>query len=449
MEQNIQQKSLINTVIDQGISRYQWMVIALCFLIALFDGFDTQAVAFTAPALLEHFDLETRALAPILTAGIIGMTIGAMLLGWVGDKLGRRKTLILCTGIFASATLLIAYAANVEQILLLRLIAGLGMGGATPVLLALAAEYSPQRFKATVTTGVLLALPAGAMFGGLLAAKILPVLGWQGIYLIGGGLPLLLLLVMYFVLPESLEYLAQNNNSTSLTSIQKILHRIAPEAGTVTAQDLPQLSKTQQQKTKLAILFQNNLARTTIGVWGTYFFNWIAWFMLLSWLPTVLKQARLAPENAPYASVTVNAAFILFALPLAYWLPKLNTAKILTFMLMTGLVIVAGLGLLIESHQWGYIFALIALAGFGIGGQQLALNYLVVAAYPAQARATATGWAIGMGRMGAILGSAIGGIVLTQYGVSGYFYTLGIPLLLALCCVLLIKYRIPRVQVGV
>lgn len=447
MEQNIQEKSLIKTVIDQGISKYQWMVIALCFLIALFDGFDTQAVAFTAPALLVHFDLETGALAPILTAGIVGMTIGAMLLGLVGDKLGRRKTLIICTVIFSLATIFIAYATSVDQILVLRFIAGLGMGGATPVLLALAAEYSPQRFKGTVTTGVLLALPAGAMLGGLLAAKILPVLGWQGIYLIGGGFPLLLLFVMYFLLPESLEYLAQNNKSSSLRSIQKILNKISPGIGEIKAKDLLQPNKTQQQKAKLAILFQNNLARTTIGVWGTYFFNWIAWFMLLSWLPTVLKQAGLAPENALYASVTVNAAFILFALPLAYWLPKLNTAKILTFMLITGLVIVAGLGLFIESNQWGYIFALIALAGFGIGGQQLALNYLVVAAYPTQVRATATGWAIGMGRMGAILGSAIGGIVLTQYGVSGYFYALGVPLVFALCCVFLIKYRIPQVQV--
>lgn len=447
MEQNIQEKSLIKTVIDQGISKYQWMVIALCFLIALFDGFDTQAVAFTAPALLVHFDLETDALAPILTAGIVGMTIGAMLLGLVGDKLGRRKTLIICTAIFSLATIFIAYATNVDQILILRFIAGLGRGGATPVLLALAAEYSPQRFKGTVTTGVLLALPAGAMLGGLLAAKILPVLGWQGIYLIGGGFPLLLLFVIYFLLPESLEYLAQNNKSSSLRSIQKILNKISPGIGEIKAKDLLQPNKTQQQKAKLAILFQNNLARTTIGVWGTYFFNWIAWFMLLSWLPTVLKQAGLAPENAPYASVTVNAAFILFALPLAYWLPKVNTAKILTFMLITGLVIVAGLGLLIESNQWGYIFALIALAGFGIGGQQLALNYLVVAAYPTQVRATATGWAIGMGRMGAIVGSAIGGIVLTQYGVSGYFYALGVPLVFALCCVFLIKYRIPQVLV--
>ena len=443
MEKVQPRKSLIKEVIDQKISSYQWMVILLCFTIALFDGFDTQAIAFTAPALLAHFNLQPGVLAPILTAGIVGMTVGAMLLGLLGDKLGRRKTLLFCTAIFSTATLFTAFVSNIEQIFILRVIAGLGMGGATPVLLALAAEYSPQRFKGTVTTGVLLALPAGAMFGGLLAAKILPVVGWQGIYMIGGALPLVLLIVLYFVLPESLEYMAQKNSASNIAAIQKILNKISPKTVSFTQADLITANPTDQNKAKLSILFQNGLARTTAGVWGTYFFNWIAWFMLLSWLPTILKQAGLAPEQAPYASVTVNAAFIVFAIPLAYWLPKLNTAKILTFMLFTGLAVVIGLGLLIETQQWGYIFALIALAGFGIGGQQLALNYLVVAAYPTQVRATATGWAIGMGRMGAIIGSAIGGIILTGYGVSGYFYALGIPLIIALCCVFLIKYQAP------
>ena len=441
MESISNEKSLIKQVLDQRISRYQWMVILLCFAIALFDGFDTQAVAFTAPALLEHFNLQAGALAPILTAGIVGMTIGAMLLGLLGDKLGRRKTLLFCTAIFSIATLCTAFVTNIEQIFILRLIAGLGMGGATPVLLALAAEYSPQRYKGTVTTCVLLALPAGAMCGGLLAAKILPILGWQGIYLIGGVLPLILLFILYFLLPESLEYLAQNSKASSHATIQRILNKISPQPVDFITIDQPKILANQVEKAKLAVLFQNGLARTTLGVWGTYFFNWIAWFMLLSWLPTILKQAGLAADQAPYASVTVNAAFIIFALPLAYWLPKLNTAKILTFMLITGLAIVLGLGLLIETQQWAYIFILIALAGFGIGGQQLALNYLVVAAYPTTVRATATGWAIGMGRMGAIIGSAIGGLILNSYGVTGYFFALGGPLILALFCVSLIKYQ--------
>jgi MFS transporter, AAHS family, 4-hydroxybenzoate transporter len=426
----------ITQVLDQGFSFYQCLVIFLCFLIALLDGFDTQAVAFTGPAIIEAFDLEAKALAPVLTAGIIGMTIGAMGMGILGDRWGRRKTLMACVLVFGVATLLTAYVNTLEQIFILRVIAGLGMGGATPVLLALAAEYSPSRFKGLVTTGVLLALPAGAMLGGLLAASIIPIWGWQSIYFIGGGIPLLLLMILFFILPESLQYLSQRKSIQSHQSITKILNRITPKPINLSISDYENQQNEKIKAGRLNSLFQQGLAKITIAVWGTYFFNWIAWFMLLSWLPTILKQAGLEPSQAPYASVTVNAAFILFALPLAYYLPKLNTIKILSFMFICGVLIACALGLTIATQQWGMIFILIALAGFGIGGQQLALNYLVIASYPTEVRATATGWAIGMGRLGAIIGSAVGGIVLTWSGVNGYFFTLAMPLVIALICVL-------------
>lgn len=444
MDPNHPSVSIEETVqkqVDDKISPFQWRVIVICFLIALFDGFDTQAVAFTGPAIIEAFHLEAKALAPVLTAGIIGMTIGAMLLGMLGDKLGRKKTLIICIGLFASSTLLTAFASHLNHIFILRVIAGLGMGGATPVLLSLASEYAPKRHKGLVTTGILLALPAGAMLGGLLAAKIMPIWGWQSIYMLGGIIPLLLLVVVCIALPESLDYLTQKPTEHNKKSIETILNKFSKEPIDLKQATFANTEKNTVEPAKLAALFQNGLAKTTIGVWGTYFFNWIAWFMLLSWLPTILKQAGLNPSDAPYASVTVNAAFILFAIPLAYFLPKLNINKILYFMFACGIAIAVGLGLVIHNQQWAIVFALIALAGFGIGGQQLVLNYLVVASYPAQVRATATGWAIGMGRFGAILGSAVGGLVLAQFGTNGYFFALAIPLFIAWACVVLIRKK--------
>lgn len=436
----------ITKVIDQKFSPYQFFIIFFCFCVALFDGFDTQAVAFTGPAIIDAFQLEAKALAPVLTAGIIGMTVGAMCLGMLADRLGRRMTLMICMFIFATATFFTAYVTHLDQIFILRVIAGLGMGGATPVLLALASEYSPQRYKGLVTTGVLLALPAGAMLGGILAAKIMPIWGWQSIYIIGGVVPLFLLLILFFILPESLEYLKQRPTAKNIAKIEKILAKITGQNFKLTKEEIAPEQTTAVKAAQLSALFQNGLAKTTIGVWGTYFFNWIAWFMLLSWLPTILKQAGLNPADAPYASVTVNAAFIIFAIPLAYFLPKLNTLKILYFMLGCGIAIALALGFTIQTQQWGLIFALVALAGFGIGGQQLALNYLVVASFPTEVRATATGWAIGMGRFGAILGSAIGGTVLANFGINGYFYMLAIPLFIALICVFYIRKSYRQVE---
>lgn len=438
-------EQLIHDTVNRKLSSYQYLIICLCFCVALLDGFDTQAVAFTGPAIIDAFKLSPTALAPVLTAGVIGMTIGAMLLGIIGDKLGRRKTLLLCTFIFAIATLLTSFATELNHIFIFRVLAGLGMGGATPVLLALASEYSPNRQKGLTTTIVLLALPLGAVFGGLLAAKILPIWGWQSIYLIGGIVPLILLVALVIILPESLQYLSQRLDNKNLIKIQSILEKISNKPisinhDLVTNSQSPIVVAT-NQSSSLASLFHNDLRLKTLSIWGIYFFNWVAWFMFLSWVPTILKQAGLPASQAPYASVTVNAGFILFALPLAYFLPKINISKILYFMFLCGILIAIGLGLMVSSQQWGIIFFLIALAGFGVGGQQLALNYLVVATYPTEVRATATGWAIGMGRFGAIIGSAIGGSILKAYGTNGYFFSLIVPLLISCLCVLILNKR--------
>lgn len=439
---------LIKRILDLRFSALQWRVVALCFLVALFDGFDTQAVAFTGPAMIDAFQVDAKNLAPVLTAGIVGMTIGAMLLGMLGDKLGRRRTLIICVLIFSVATLLTAWSTHLNHIFILRVIAGFGMGGATPVLLALAAEYSPHRYRGLVTTGVLLALPAGAMSGGLLAAAMLPHWGWQSIYLVGGAAPLLLLVVLCFLLPDSLEYLYARRTVKSTGKVQTILSKIAGYRVVLNAAVQTDESRERLPASRLRNLFSGPLRLTTAGVWSVYFFNWVAWFMLLSWLPTLLKQAGLDPLNAPYASVTVNAAFIAFALPLSWFLPRVNTLKILYLMFAVGIVVAIGLSVAVPQQLWLAAFLLIALAGFGVGGQQLALNYLVVATYPTTVRATAMGWAIGMGRMGAIVGSALGGLVLSGAGTDGFFLILTLPLGIAWLSLLLLRRRYQQAAVA-
>ena len=433
--------ALIKSVIDIRLSALQWRVITICFLVALFDGFDTQAVAFTGPAMIDAFGVDVKNLAPVLTAGIVGMTVGAMLLGMLGDRVGRRITLMVCVLIFSVATLLTAWSAHLDTIFILRVIAGFGMGGATPVLLSLAAEYSPHRHRGLVTTGVLLALPAGAMSGGLLAAEMLPRWGWQSIYLIGGVAPLLLLVVIFFLLPDSLESLYARRSARSLKKANAILSRIAGREVVLPDASTQDAAVPARPVSRLSHLFRGSLRLTTMGIWSVYFFNWVAWFMLLSWLPTLLKQAGLAPADAPYASVTVNAAFIAFALPLSWFLPRINTLKILYLMFAVGIAVALALSVAIPQQLWLASFLLIAFAGFGVGGQQLALNYLVVATYPAAVRATAMGWAIGMGRMGAIVGSAIGGLVLSGAGTGGFFLVLIVPLAVSFASLLLLRRR--------
>lgn len=423
----------IPDVIDHAaLSSFQWRVFVLCFLVAIFDGFDTQAIAYTGLAIIESLKLSAGGLAPILSAGIVGMALGAMALGLFGDRFGRRPTVMGAVALFALATLATAFATSAEQILVLRFLAGLGMGGATPVLLALASEYGPARLRGAIVTGILLGLPAGAMLGGLLAAQVMPLIGWQGIFLAGGLLPLVLLAGLYLALPESLQFLAGRSGKTA--QVRRILARISSRP---LADDVRFSVPEAATRTSVRALFGPGLARNTLAVWLTYLFNWVAWFMFLSWLPTVLKTAGLPVQQAPLGTVTVNAVFILCAIPLSILLPRLNTRNVLLGLFALGVLV--SLGLSLSGDNWTLVFLLVGAAGLGIGGQQIALNYLVVSAYPTSLRATATGWAIGLGRVGAIIGSALGGTFLEWGGVAGFYLALAVPLLLALVAVALIR----------
>jgi AAHS family 4-hydroxybenzoate transporter-like MFS transporter len=422
----------------------QWLVFFLCFCVAGFDGFDTQVIAFTGPAIAKTFGMAPQDMTAIFIAGTLGMALGAMALGSIGDRVGRRIGVLCAMGLFAIFSFAVAFATSPTQIVALRLLTGLGMGGATPVVLALAAEYSPLRIRGTVLTVVLFGLPGGAVLGGVLAGGWLPVLGWQGMYYVGGAMPLALLLVCVVLLPESPQLLIARgrpgDGEKSRALVERVLGRPVPD-GTQFA--VPERA----QRGSVAALFAPEYRKSTIAVWSTYLFNWIAWFTLLLWLPTVLTSSGLPATTAAFGTVTVNSAFILFGIPLAFALPKLDVRRLLIAMLAFGVAICAGLAW--SGPNTALVFTLIALSGFGVGGQQIALNYLISSTYPTELRATGTGWAIGVGRTGAIIGSALGGWLLAEGGVAGYYAGIAVPLAVAAFAVALSRRNpAPRVALA-
>ena len=427
----------VQDVIDNTPMRLKrWSIVVLCFVIALLDGFDTQSIAFIGPAIAEDFGLQATDMTWVITASTVGMCVGAMSLGTFGDRIGRKKTILLALILFGVFSLAGAFAQSLEQIVVLRFLIGLGMGGATPALLALTAEFSPKSRRGTFMTLVLLGLPGGALIGGLVAAAWLPVVGWRGIFLIGGVLPLAMVLVCAKMLSESPVFLAAKGTPAADAQARRIMadvsgSPISPDTVLVTN------DKIEARRSSIAALFSARYRMVTIAVFATYLLNWIAWFLLLLWMPTALKMLGLAGSQAAMGTVTVNGAFILFAIPLSIILPKVNPRKLLLVMFAAGILIALGLGL--AGSNFALVFVLIGLAGFGIGGQQLALNYLIANAYPTQLRATATGWGIGIGRLGSIVGSALGGVILTGLGVSGYFMALAVPLVLAGLATLMVR----------
>jgi AAHS family 4-hydroxybenzoate transporter-like MFS transporter len=435
----------VQDVIDNtpmGIRR--WSIVVLCFVIALLDGFDTQSIAFIGPAIAEDFGLQATDMTWVITASTVGMCVGAMSLGTFGDRIGRKKTILLALALFGVFSLAGAFAQSLEQIVILRFLIGLGMGGATPALLALTAEYSPKSRRGTFMTLVLLGLPGGALLGGLMAAAWLPVMGWRGIFLAGGVLPLAMVLVCSKILSESPIFLAAKGTSAADAQARQIMASIS--GSPVSPDAVLATNDKMQERSSVAALFSAKYRMVTIAVFATYLLNWIAWFLLLLWMPTALKMLGLAGSQAAMGTVTVNGAFILFAIPLSIILPKVNPRKLLLVMFAAGIVIALGLGL--AGSNFALVFVLIGLAGFGIGGQQLALNYLIANAYPTQLRATATGWGIGIGRLGSIVGSALGGLILTGLGVSGYFMALAVPLVLAGLATLMVRSSTVKAEIA-
>ncbi|WP_298041848.1 MFS transporter [uncultured Citricoccus sp.] len=426
----------VQDVIDNTpMGAKRWAVVVLCFVIALLDGFDTQSIAFISPAIADDFGLQAADMTWAITASTIGMALGAITLGTFGDKIGRKKTILVALALFGAFSLAGAFAQSIEQIVLLRFLIGLGMGGATPALLALTAEFSPKNRRGTFMTLVLLGLPGGALIGGLVAAAWLPMVGWRGIFLIGGVLPLLLLLLCLKVLPESPVFLATKGTVSADAQARRIMSSISGQQ--VEADAVLVTEDKKEERGSVSALFSSQYRKVTVAVFATYLLNWIAWYLLLLWMPTALRMLGLAYSQAAMGTVTVNGAFILFAIPLSVLLPKVDARKLLLAMFAIGILVALGLGL--AGPNFSLVFILIALAGLGIGGPQLALNYLIANAYPTQLRATATGWGIGIGRLGSIVGSALGGLILTGLGVSGYFMVLAIPLALAAVATLMVR----------
>lgn len=434
----------VQDVIDaRPIGPRQWVVFALCFAVAILDGFDTQVVAFTGPAIARAFAMTPVHVAYIFAGGTLGMALGAMALGALGDRIGRRPAILIAVAWFALFTIGVAFAAAPWQIVVLRFLTGIGMGGATPAFLALASEYAPGRRKSLVLTCVILGLPLGAVIGGFVAARWMGAIGWEGIYLVGGGVPLLCLLVLALVLPESPQFLIARGRPGDEARGRALLARLMPrgEGGAALPARLATAIATGAPRgaTSVRALFSPAYRTTTVAVWATYLFAWIAWFMFLLWLPSVLGLLGVPPASAAYGTVIVNTAFLVYAIPLSLLVPLVGARRMMVAICLLGIVICAGFAVSLDNPT--ALMVLAAAAGLGLGGQQLVLNYLIAVLYPTDLRATALGWSIGLGRTGAIIGSALGGLVLQNGNPQAFFLTLIVPLLIAIAAVGLLRPR--------
>src|SRR5215470_8093394 len=224
-DQRIDIQAFLN---EHPFSGFQWLIFAMCFVIVLLDGFDTAAIGYIAPSLIQEWGVSKPALAPVLSAALFGLAAGALSSGPLADRLGRRLVLNASVLVFAVACLISAFASDLQSLTLWRFITGLGLGAAMPNAVTLTSEYCPAQRRATLTNAMFCGFPLGAAFGGFLAAWMIPQFGWRSVLLLGGAVPMLLAVVLVLRLPESIRYMVAKQKPTE--KFRKVLLRISDDA---------------------------------------------------------------------------------------------------------------------------------------------------------------------------------------------------------------------------
>jgi MFS transporter, AAHS family, 4-hydroxybenzoate transporter len=408
----------------------------------MLDGFDTQAIAYVAPIIAVQWHLNVSAFGPIFGAGLFGLTIGALAFGPAADKWGRKTMLVISVVMFGAFSLATAQASTFGSLLVLRFLTGVGLGGAMPNLIALTSEFSPKRLRATVVTIMFCGVPLGATLGGLVSAWMLPRFGWISVFYLGGVAPLLLAVLLMIRLPESIRFLLLANESS--VKARGLAGRIS--AAKFDPHHILLLSEDNSIGSGVLRLFAREQLGKTLLLWVAFFMNLLVMYFLINWLPTLARQAGLSIGTAVLATVALNFGGVVGALAVGRIIDRAGPFAVLaaTYAFSAiAIAMMAGLG-----TNAGALLLFVFLAGAGVIGAQIGMNALAAEIYPTAIRSTGVGWALGVGRIGSIIGPVLGGLLLArEIPTEEILYLAALPPLLASAAVLALgRLREPPVD---
>ena len=407
------------------LSAYQKIAIALCFLVVAIDGFDTAAIGFIAPALKAQWAATPAQLAPLFAAGLFGLMAGAFVFGPLADRIGRKPVLVATTVFFGLATFASAFAPDIQTLTALRFVTGLGLGGAMPAAITLTAELCPENRRSSLVTLMFCGFTIGSASAGLAASSIVAAFGWPGLLMLGGVLPLLLTPVLLALLPESPRYLATRGAEPA--RVRAVLARMAPAA------DLDGAAFAQPVKapgSPVGQLFRDGLGLGTLLIWTTFFMSLLVFYLLSSWLPLLITTAGFSMEHASLMGATLATGGTVGAILIGRLMDRFEPHRVLAgaYLVAGGFVILLGNAV---ATPWLLVLAIFG-AGFGVAGAQVGINALAAGYYPTTSRATGVSWANAVGRTGSVLGSMVGGVLLSLgWDLATVFAAAALPAFLA------------------
>lgn len=416
----------LQAVMDTSrISRFQVAIILVCACVAMFDGFDTQAIALAAPEIAASWKVAPSVFGGVFASGLFGALLGAIAFGLAADRFGRKPSLLAAVALFGAVTLATPFVHDVPALIAVRFITGIGLGGALPGIISITSEYSPARSRATIVSLMFCGFPLGAVLGGVAAAQLMPAFGWQVLFVIGSVAPLLLLPVILIIVPESIRFLALSGHRLE---VQRLLERIRVsrvwdgEIGGPHAARGPSIGR----------LFENRLALGTLILTTTFLLTLMLSYFLVNWLPLLTRQAGVGMQSAVLGVAALNLGAILGCLIIGRLVDRHGAALPIGVAYVLGGAVIALIGL--NAHAAPLMLALCFVAGGFSVGAQMCVVALCATFYRTELRATGVGWLMGAGRIGAILGPVLGGALIAR-GMSAthlFFVAGGVSLLTAL-----------------
>jgi len=416
----------IRELIDNNpVKKLQMTVIGICCMLNILDGFDVLAIAFAAPPIADEWAIQPAALGLVFSAGLVGMALGAMFIAPLTDRIGRRAMILICIVAISVMMAVTGLSRSVPQLIAARALTGLGIGGMLASLTSMVAEYSPDRQR-NLTIGLLQAgYPVGGTLGGLIAAWLLPEFGWRALFFGGAVMGALMIPIVALWLPESLVFLAQKQPAKALDRINRILHGL--EHAPLDA--LPPAPATETSGGVMALLTtarRNN----TLRLWLAFMLNSLTVYFIFSWVPKIVVDSGLPLEQGILAGLMVNAGAVI-GIPTLGYLSGTRGLRplILTFLLLgTGCVGLYGF----VGQSVPLLLSVGFLIGFFVMGGFIGLYAVAARIYPTELRTTGIGWTIGVGRIGAIMGPYLGGIMIAlQWSTATNFVFFALPLLVA------------------
>jgi AAHS family 4-hydroxybenzoate transporter-like MFS transporter len=421
--QRIDARALIN---DSSLGRYQLGVLILSFIAMILDGYDVQVIGVTAAGIRETLKLDPATLGIVITAGQVGVILGAVFLAPFADRMGRKRLMIASLLIFGAFSFLTAYATNVPALIALRVLAGIGLGSIGPAALALGAEYAPKKLKASIPSWIWAAVPTGGMIAGLSAIWLLPIWGWPSLFIVAGVLPILIAIPLGLFMPESLAFIGTQRNDQK--EMRRIAQRIAP---TLPADAELYCSEEKLPGVPLKHLFMEGRALGTVLLWVLFFLDYGILIFFLSWVPTLIKMATGSTTALGISLALWNVGSIFCSFAIGWFVDRFGYYRVLIPNFVIIAVSMWAIGATLDAPLWLLLIA-ITINGAIAGSSGAALMALAANSYPLAVRSTGVGAAYAFGgRFGAFVAPLFGGFMLQlHWSPAAMCYIAGAPVLL-------------------